>query len=320
MILTTKIGGDNMSDYLDEIRNMPGMNGGNDDDYYDRINSIGADDIDLQAPRPEVKQKVKSVDDFDIGSELHSNKYGGTGDLSKTISKKMKNESPYEDNNKGTDADDDSDDPLKDIGYVSPDESDIQESYNSKSGHSHNKQPRQRRDNPYQDGGLKGMIRSLTSALIIALMGYFVIIPLFLHTLESVLHISPQWYDQYEDVTSEYFSGDLNTDIEQPIEKLENIKDGVEIKFKDITGIDIRPKLKEGKTIVLAPFIVSENNTSEDSYEIRVMINGDEYALEVDPLAMIKESSSNRAKLEISVLDREVVGTKFIEFVTVIGE
>ena len=247
-------------------------------------------------------------EDFSVGDDLSSQRYDGNGDISArdNIKNKIKGS-----NNR---ADDDEVD-LESLGYKSPDvgDDDGNEETGAERSSEEGRSRRTKESNNYR-GGVAGVIHNLISAIIVAGICYFIILPMLLFALRSAFGIQPQWYDNYQDISDRYYNKDnTNTDLEQPITELKNIRDHVSDTFTDVTGLDLRPKLEEGKTVLMAPFVVGTNGD-----DIRVFINGDEYSIDVSAVDMLAEKANNRAQIEVSVLDREIVAVKFISFESVV--
>lgn len=249
-------------------------------------------------------------EDFSVGDDLSSQRYDGNGDISARDN--IKNKIKGSGNNNR--ADDDEVD-LESLGYKSPDVGD--DEGNEETGterSSEEGRPRRTKEGNNYRGGVAGVIHNLISAIIVAGICYFIILPMLLFALRSAFGIQPQWYDNYQDISDRYYNKDnTNTDLEQPITELKNIRDHVSDTFTDVTGLDLRPKLEEGKTVLMAPFVVGTNGN-----DIRVFINGDEYSIDVSAVDMLAEKANNRAQIEVSVLDREIVAVKFISFESVV--
>lgn len=242
----------------------------------------------------------KDIDEeFTVGDDLTSDKYSGNSDVNNKIKTAPNSQQEH-------------DEVLDELGY----KADVPVTKAKNTRESFSEEPihpvRERRERP--NIGLGNILNNAVSAVIVGAICYFIILPMLLFAVRSIAGIQPQWYDNYQDISDKYFSSDnKNLDMKEPIKDLKSIRDHVTDTVKDVTGYDIRPKLNEGKTIILAPFVVGETGKG-----IRVFINGEEYSLEVPAVDMLKEESSNRAKIEISVLDREIVGTKFISFERVV--
>ena len=284
------------------------------------MNPNGIDSDDLRSQLQSYGEKYPDALDDDtsydtIGDEYSSDRYSGS------INGTQQGEDSGQKNAPTIDEEE-----LDSLGYKSPKdfggprqaegEEDYQDESNGFQDQPQKKQQGRKNKGVNTERGKGFQMDTLASRIIGALVAgaicYFVILPMMTFALRSVFNIQPQWYDNYEDITNEYFSENrYQTDIKEPIGELKNIREHVSDTFTEITGINLDPKMKDGKTILRVPFIVGTD-------DIRTTINGDEYAIEVPKEALLSESEYNRAEIELSILDREVQGVKFIKFVNVV--
>lgn len=291
---------------------------------------MNPDDIDMGGLRGSLREYgntyPEAYDDTDIDVDLigggyQSDKYSGG------VTNTSNNDNQTVNNQQNTQQEYDED--MEDLGYKQPSEfggpqNVSHDAYepNEQQGHFQDRQPqqggpKQQQQMPQQHQqraslGINTILMWALGAVIAGAIGYFIIQPMLAFALRSAFNIQPQWYDNYEDITNKYFSEhEFQTEFTEPLDDLKNIRGHISDTFTEVTGIDLDTKMKDGKTILRVPFVVGHN-------DIRTSINGAEYAIDVPSEILLTEGSYNRAEIELSIMNKEIQGIKFLKFVRVL--